>query len=62
MSWWTFKQPKPDSIEAAIVAKDVDAARAYLMAFVNDGESVELGRALQAVALLVLDTDRGGQS
>lgn len=57
MSWWMFRSPKPDSIEARIVKKDVDAAREYLRAFVDDDAAVELGRALQAVALIVVEVD-----
>ena len=58
MSWWARKDPKPGSLEERIVAKDVDAAREYLRAFVDDGGAVELARALQAVALIVVDLER----
>ena len=58
MSWWNRKKPAAGSLEEAIASKDVDAAMEYLTAFVDGNGSIEVGRALQAIAIMLVEQGR----
>jgi hypothetical protein len=53
-----LKSPAPGSVEDRLACRDIEAAREYLQAFVDDGASVEWGRVMQAVTLLLVELDR----